>query len=226
MKPSVCDFLNEIYIVPLLTVADKVPTISSVLPETFSTPCEPSCIAAALVVTSKSISPAHISCPFKSPVFKLLNNCSYVHPFASDGDTLLLGEAEAEGDKLGETEGLTEEDGDKLGDTELDGLTDGLTDEDGDTDGLWELLGEILGEIEDDGLTDEDGETEGLWEELGDIEGETEDDGLTELLGLTEAEGLTLGDSELLGLTLADGDTEADGLRLGLTLALSPPLGV
>jgi hypothetical protein len=91
-----------------------------------------------------------------------------------------------DGDKDGDTEGLSENGVLKLG------LSEALTEADGDTD----PLAEDEGDTEADGLIEID--ELGLTLALG--LGETEE--------LTEDEGLTLLDCEL------DGDTEAEGERL------------
>lgn len=103
------------------------------------------------------------------------------------GETLALGDTEAEGELLG----LTLGDGEILGETddEGDSLADGLIEGDSLLDGLRLLLGLRLGLSEGDGLSEAEGERDG----------DSEADGDTEAEGETEA----LGDNE--------GETELDG---------------
>jgi len=122
-----------------------------------------------------------------------------------------------------------EADGERLGDSE--GLKDGDSEADGESDGL--SLGDKLGLSDGDSEGDRLGDSEGLKLGLSDADGERlglsegERDGLSLGLsdglkdaepasegdtdGLSEADGLRLGDSE--GDRL--GDSEGDGLKLG-----------
>lgn len=106
----------------------------------------------------------------------------------SDGEALVLGEIEADG----EIEGLTDSDGE----IDAEGLTDELVLDDGEL----EAEGETDGEVDDDGVGDCEllGETDGLtltegdWEAEGDTEGDVDDEGDNEALGETDGE--TLGE--------------------------------
>lgn len=119
----------------------------------------------------------------------------------AEGEALLLGEIEAEGETLAE------------------GLTLGEVDEDGET----------LGEVLDDGETLLEGETLALGDTEGETEldGETEADGLTEGDGLDEGETEAEGDKLGLGLMEADGllvlkVSVSVRVRLGLFAVVTP----
>ena len=103
--------------------------------------------------------------------------------------------------------GLSDADGERLGYSE--GLSLGLSDADGlklaDSEGL--SLG--LSDAEGERLADSDGLSLGLSEAEGDKLGDSEAEG--ERLGDSEAEGDKLGDSEADGLRLGDSEGLSDG---------------